>query len=76
MGDVTTNARELYNEYRFGTFSYGQKREAFEPLLFELLGRATGTTHLYDIGCGSGYLLEAYVRSVYAPALEMSTSHP
>lgn len=63
MEDVTANARELFHQYRFGSFSYGQKREAFEPLLFELLGRATADTGLFDVGCGSGYWLDAYMRS-------------
>ena len=63
MEDVTANARELFHEYRFGSFRYGQKREAFEPLMFDFFGRATADTVLFDVGCRSGYWLDAYIRS-------------
>ncbi len=62
MADRTDNTRTMYSEYRFGTFSYGDKREAYESLLFELLPKAKPDSILFDVGCGSGYWLDVYVR--------------
>ena len=62
MKDVTKSARQMYSEYRYGRFSYGDKRERFEPLLFKLLEKATGETALFDVGCGRGYWFDAYLR--------------
>jgi len=61
MKESTSRARELYDRYRFGTFDYGRKRDAFEPLLFEALAGVSATTTLYDLGCGTGYWLDAYL---------------
>ncbi|HET7698820.1 MAG TPA: class I SAM-dependent methyltransferase [Vicinamibacterales bacterium] len=63
MKDSVAQSRELYDRYRFGTFGYGRRRDAYEPLLFEALGRATPETVLYDIGCGTGYWIDAYLQA-------------
>jgi SAM-dependent methyltransferase len=63
MSDATPSTRALYDEYRFGRFSYGRKREEFEPPLFEALAGAGPETVLYDIGCGAGYWLDTYLRA-------------
>ena len=63
MNPSTPRARELYDEYRFGTFGYGRQRDAFEPLLFQALASVTPATAVYDIGCGTGYWLDAYLRA-------------
>jgi ubiquinone/menaquinone biosynthesis C-methylase UbiE len=55
------NTRVLYNKYSFGTFNYGNKRDKFESLLFEFLKYVTPDSVLYDVGCGSGYWLDAYL---------------
>ena len=53
----------MYNEYRFGRFSYGNKRIETEPLLMKFLALAgdSGGT-LFDIGCGSGFWTETYLK--------------
>jgi len=61
--ETTARTRSLYDEYRFGDFSYGSKREAYESLLFELLAKAAPGTELFDVGCGKGYWLDAYMRA-------------
>ena len=59
---ITDRAREMYNDFPFGNFSYGKKREKYESLLFKLL-RESGKKHkLFDIGCGAGYWLNVYIR--------------
>lgn len=61
--NVTSHARELYGEYRFGRFSYEDARAQFEPLLFEMLESAGPGTVLYDVGCGVGYWFDAYLNA-------------
>ena len=36
MDAVTQNAQQMYDEYSFGKFSYGDKREQYERLLFAM----------------------------------------
>jgi len=54
--------RLLYDRYRFGDFSYGKQRERHHPLLIEFLSSVEPGQSLYDIGCGTGYWLEAALR--------------
>ena len=60
--DVTVQAREMYNDFRFGDFNYGNKREKFDQLLFRFLSMVDKDKKLFDIGCGAGYWLGTYVR--------------
>lgn len=62
---TTINARAMYDEYRFGDFNYGQKRERFDSLLFKYLSKLIKldkNKKLFDIGCGSGEWLEIYLK--------------
>jgi|SRR5688500_4707864 SAM-dependent methyltransferase len=63
MKQSAAQARELYDRYRFGTFAYGRRRDAYEPLLFEALARVGPDAVLYDIGCGTGYWVDAYLNA-------------
>jgi SAM-dependent methyltransferase len=63
MKESVAQSRELYDRYRFGTFDYGRRRDAYEPLLFEALRRVPAGAVLYDIGCGTGYWVDAYLQS-------------
>jgi len=58
---VTLQAREMYNEYRFGRFNYGQKRIDTEPLLLEFLSMVKPGNALFDIGCGEGFWIQVYL---------------
>jgi SAM-dependent methyltransferase len=57
---ITENAKQLYDEIRFGHLSY--ERAKYNPLLFEFLDRVKEGHSLFDIGCGSGYWMEVYAK--------------
>lgn len=57
---LTDQARELYDNYSFGNFSYDRSRDKYEPLLKNILTAANPDTKVYDIGCGSGYWMKVY----------------
>ncbi|MEX0968703.1 MAG: class I SAM-dependent methyltransferase [Bacteroidia bacterium] len=59
---VTDQAREMYNEYGYGEFSYGDKREKYESLLRQMLTETPQGTKVYDIGCATGYWFGMYMR--------------
>lgn len=61
MDKITTNAQSLYDHYRVGHYSYGDKREKYDPFLIEFLKNIPRNKKLYDVGCGSGFWLESYV---------------
>ena len=61
MDKTTANALEMYDQFRVGHYSYGKKRETFDPFLLEFLSNVGPEHKLYDIGCGSGYWLDVYV---------------
>lgn len=61
MDQITTDSKALYNELRFGNFSYG--REKYDSLLFEFLNKVKEYQSVFEIGCGSGYYADAYLRS-------------
>lgn len=63
MDKITSQAKELYDEYRFGDFNYGQKRASTEPLLMKFLTRVTKEETLFDIGCGTGFWIDLYLGS-------------
>jgi SAM-dependent methyltransferase len=52
---TTRRARALYDRYRFGDFSYSQRRPALHPTLVSLLDSCTTDHTVCDIGCGAGY---------------------
>ena len=56
---VAANTESMYNEFKFGHFSYGEKRKKFDQLLVELIqGSSWDGKKIYDIGCGSGFHME------------------
>jgi SAM-dependent methyltransferase len=55
MNRTTRRAKELYNRYRFGEFSYADKRSGFQPNLVSILESCTADQTVHDIGCGHGY---------------------
>ncbi len=59
---VSNQARELYDDHQYGEFCYGDKRDIYYPLLFDFLGKITKGDTLFDIGCGSGYWLDSYLK--------------
>lgn len=62
MDKITQNALEMYNEFRVGHYSYGNKRDQYDPFLLTFLSKVEKGKNLYDVGCGSGYWLDLYVR--------------
>jgi len=52
----------MYDEFRVGHYSYGMKREKFEPLLLKFLSKYEQGKKVIDVGCGSGFWLEGYTR--------------
>lgn len=54
----TLQAESMYDEYRFGQFSYTNKRNKYDPLLFEILSNNKQVDLLCDIGCGAGYWMQ------------------
>lgn len=62
MDQGTLNSRILYDELKFGNFSYGQKREKYDSFLFELLSKVKEYETVFDIGCGDGEYLDKYLR--------------
>ena len=62
MDQVTQNALAMYDEFRVGHYSYGLKREQFELFLLKFLDKFTKGRKLGDVGCGSGFGLDMYVR--------------
>lgn len=61
MDRTTSNAREMYDKYNVGHYSYGKKRALYDPFLLEFLSAIGVGKKLYDIGCGSGFWLDMYV---------------
>jgi SAM-dependent methyltransferase len=55
------NAKEMYNEHRFGNFNYNEKRLATEPLLRHFLKNIGSKSKLFDIGCGVGFWAKTYL---------------
>lgn len=55
-------ARELYDRHRFGDFCYGQQRDRHNRPLMEFLRGVPAQSDVYDIGCGTGYWIDAAVR--------------
>jgi ubiquinone/menaquinone biosynthesis C-methylase UbiE len=62
MKDLTSDTQQMYDTHNFGTFSYGEQRDQYETLLFEMLSRRPPNGMVYDVGCGSGYWMDSYVR--------------
>ena len=58
----------MYEEYRFGDFSYGKKREKYVSLLFKFLSNRGKNKKLFDIGCGTGYWMNVYERLGFSKA--------
>jgi len=55
-------ARELYDRHRFGDFCYGRQRERHNRPLMEFLRTIPAGSDVFDIGCGTGYWIEAGLR--------------
>ena len=63
MDQTIINTKTMYDEYRFGHFSYGAKRDKYDSLLFKFISMVEKDKKLFDIGCGTGYWLDKYVKS-------------
>ena len=59
--------RELYSHYCFGDFCYGREREKYNRPLIDFLETVRPEAHVYDIGCGTGFLLDVAQRKGIAP---------
>jgi len=57
---VTERAKELYDEIMFGHLGYN--RAEYNPLLYDFLSKVKDNDTLFDIGCGSGYWMEEYIK--------------
>ena len=62
MDTVTTKVQTLFDELQYGDFSHGQKREKFNSLICEFLSLAKEGDKIFDIGCGSGFYMDLYLR--------------
>ena len=57
MSEVTKQAREMYDSFRFGRFAYD--RGQFNLFLLDSMANfINGNKKIYDIGCGTGHWLE------------------
>jgi len=61
MDITTSHARQLYDQYNFGHYSCGPKRELYDPFLLKFLSAIRPGEKLYDMGCGSGFWMDRYV---------------
>lgn len=57
---VSRNAQEMYNEFQYGDFNYSREKHA--PFLLKFIERIYPGAKVFDIGCGTGYWLDVYVR--------------
>ena len=62
MDIITKKQETLYDTYQFGNFLYRKKLEKDEPLLHEFLSLVGNNHKLFDIGCGSGFWLNTYLK--------------
>lgn len=60
--DNGSRTKGLYSEYRFGDFCYGLQRERHNRPLVEFLRALDAQGAVFDIGCGTGYWIEAALR--------------
>lgn len=68
LDKITVRAKEMYNEYRFGDFSYGRTaRERSGPHFLEFLKLVKVGDRVYDIGCGIGFWMDTYHRFGISP---------
>lgn len=65
--EVWQKTRELYDDHRFGDFCYGQQRDQHNRPLIEFLRALPEEGDVYDIGCGTGYWVEAAARLGVVP---------
>lgn len=61
INPVSKNAQEMYNEFRYGDFNYDREKHA--TFLKQLLKKIPKGAKVFDIGCGTGYWLDLYLRS-------------
>lgn len=61
MDQTMINTKTMYDEYRFGHFSYGTKRDKYDSLLFKFISMIKKGKKMFDIGCGTGYWLDKYI---------------
>ncbi|MBF0532867.1 MAG: class I SAM-dependent methyltransferase [Candidatus Omnitrophica bacterium] len=62
MDNITQWAQELYDTCRVGHYSYGDQREIYENFLIDFLKDIPKDILIYDIGCGSGYCAQLYIK--------------
>jgi SAM-dependent methyltransferase len=63
MNKLTRQSQSMYNDYRFGNFNYAEHDVQVEPLLGKFLMLVKKEHSLYDIGCGAGFWLNAYLKA-------------
>jgi SAM-dependent methyltransferase len=54
--------REFYERHPFGHFSYGEARDAYNRPLVDFLKAVEPDARVFDVGCGTGYWMEAALR--------------
>ncbi|MCE5252280.1 class I SAM-dependent methyltransferase [bacterium] len=59
---ISPNAEYMYDSYRFGKFSYRDKRVKYYHLLTELIEKSNKSKCIYDIGCGAGFWFDIYLK--------------
>lgn len=57
---ISKNAKEMYNAYRYGNFNYS--REKYATFLIKFLKKIPQGAKVFDIGCGTGYWFDLYLR--------------
>jgi len=63
MDKVSDRAKAMYDEHKFGEFSYGREsRERSDPNFMAFVRAIPPPQQLYDIGCGVGFWFETYER--------------
>lgn len=62
MDKITRDTQFLYDHFSFGKLSYGKKRERYYPLLFDFLAMIKKDDTLFDLGCGNGFWIDAYLK--------------
>jgi SAM-dependent methyltransferase len=62
MGFSVDQIRDHYDGLSFGEFSYSDRRASFYPLFDEFVAMAHPDSAVCDVGCGTGFWLEAMAR--------------
>lgn len=58
---ISRDAKEMYDEFQYGDFNY--KREKYAGFLINFLRKIHKGKKVFDIGCGTGYWTDTYLRN-------------